>query len=243
VPETWQPDQIKQFQDMWDVMAGDTAKKQRVRFVPSLDKTVFTKEKDLKDDFDEWLARVICFAFSINPQPFVKMMNRATAQNASEAAMQEGLMPLLDYLAGVITYIVEKYMNMPDIEFGFLPEEEADQLKQAQIDKMYASYGKESVDEQRTRDGQDPIGLGPCVFGGKEGIIPLAPFLKTDGSSGPMAEGLPQHVNPQEQKSEDQSGVIEEPVVEPNEEESSTTKKMRSTFKKNNTWFRKKWSY
>ena len=241
VPDTWSPDQIKNFQDMFDVLAGNTAKKQRVRFVPQLDKLILTKDKDLKDDFDEWLARVICFAFSINPQPFVKMMNRATAQNASEAAMQEGLMPLLDYISGVLSFIVQKYMDMDDVEFGFLPEEEADQLKQAQIDKIYASYSKESVDEQRTRDGQDPIGIGPMCFTAT-GPIPMQPFMK----GGAMSDGLPQHtnpVNPADQiKPEAQEG--EEQPQEGKEEPEVPAKKMRaSTFKKNATWFRRKWSY
>lgn len=232
VPESWSPDQIKQFQTMFDVMAGDTAKRQRIRFVPQMDKVVFTKDKDLKDDFDEWLARVICFAFSISPQPFVRMMNRATAQNASEAAMQEGLMPLLDYISGVFSYIAQRYMGYDDIEFGFLPEEEADQLKQAQIDKIYASYGKESVDEQRTRDGQDPLGLSQMCFVAT-GPIPLAPYMK----GGALAEGVP---TPTDQNAGTQDS---EPVEEKPEETEQTKKGLRSTFKKNSSWFRRKWSY
>jgi hypothetical protein len=39
-----------------------------------------TKEPDLKGPFDEWLARIVCFAFSISPQALIQQMNRATAR-------------------------------------------------------------------------------------------------------------------------------------------------------------------
>jgi hypothetical protein len=41
-----------------------------------------TREIELKGAFDEWLARVVCFAFSISPQAFSEAMNRATAETA-----------------------------------------------------------------------------------------------------------------------------------------------------------------
>jgi hypothetical protein len=45
--------------------AGDLAKRRRAKFVPgdTAAKVVQTKEPQHKDDFDEWLARIVCFAF------------------------------------------------------------------------------------------------------------------------------------------------------------------------------------
>ena len=66
VPQGWTPDQIKQFQDYWDTeFAGDLAKRRRAKFVPgeTAAKVVQTKEPQHKDDFDEWLARIIGCAF------------------------------------------------------------------------------------------------------------------------------------------------------------------------------------
>jgi hypothetical protein len=40
----------------------------------------------LKSEYDEWPARIICFAFSISPTAFVNMMNRATSDNLSREA-------------------------------------------------------------------------------------------------------------------------------------------------------------
>jgi phage portal protein BeeE len=71
VPASWTPEQIKQFQDYWDTeFAGDLARRRRAKFVPGDSaRTVHqTKEPQHKDDFDEWLARIVCFAFSMPPQ-------------------------------------------------------------------------------------------------------------------------------------------------------------------------------
>ena len=83
MPETWNPDQIRQFQAYWDsINAGDTGERRHAKFVPGgVAKTFIpTREPALKDVFDEWLARVVCFAFSIPPTPFVQQINRATAE-------------------------------------------------------------------------------------------------------------------------------------------------------------------
>ncbi|HMK89077.1 MAG TPA: hypothetical protein VK446_05525 [Methylocystis sp.] len=39
-----------------------------------------TKEPELKGAFDERLARVVCYAFSVPPQAFVSQINRATGE-------------------------------------------------------------------------------------------------------------------------------------------------------------------
>src|ERR1700730_11800740 len=94
VPQGWTPDQIKQFQDYWDTeFAGDLARRRRAKFVPgdTAVKVHQTKEPEQKSDFDEWLARIICYAFSVPPQWAVKLMNRATADNQSAQSEEEGL--------------------------------------------------------------------------------------------------------------------------------------------------------
>ena len=44
--------------------------------------------------YDEWLARVICYAFSVPASPFVAQVNRATSETMRMQATQEGLVPL-----------------------------------------------------------------------------------------------------------------------------------------------------
>lgn len=191
VPDTWTADDITRFQNMFDNMKGDIAKRARMRFVPKLDKIIFSKEKMLTDEFDVWLARLVCFCFSISPQPFVKVMNRATAKTANEQALTEGLVPILTFISSILDLFVEKYIGIPDIQHDFLDDEETDKLVQAQVDKIYIGCGKNSIDEIRIRDGEDPIGMAQAVIT-PTGPIPLAPFTK----GGPLADGLPQHTNP-----------------------------------------------
>lgn len=57
-----------------------------------------TKEPELKNAFDEWIARVVCFAFSISPQPFVSQMNRSTSEMQKDMSDQEGLAPILAWI-------------------------------------------------------------------------------------------------------------------------------------------------
>ncbi len=129
VPQGWTPDQIKQFQDYWDTeFAGDLAKRRRAKFVPgdTAVKVHQTKEPEQKNDFDEWLARIICFAFSVPPQWAVKLMNRATADNQSEQAEDEGLEPTKEWVKDLVDEIIAEEFSSPDLELVWLDEDEGD---------------------------------------------------------------------------------------------------------------------
>ena len=81
-----------------------------------------TKEPQHKDDFDEWLARIICFAFSVPPQWAVKTMNRATADNQSAQAEDEGLEPTKEWVKDLIDEIIAEEFASPDRELAWLDE-------------------------------------------------------------------------------------------------------------------------
>ena len=180
-PDAWGVEEIRSFQAYLDSLGGDLAQRRQMRVIPSAKGVTLTKEATLKNEFDEWLARIVCYAFSLPPTPFVRQMNRAVATQVQETALQEGLLPLLHWLAGVFNWIIHRSLNLPEVEFVWDDEQEPDQLKQAQIDKIYASYGKESVDEQRERDGEDPIGMKWAVFT-PTGPIMLQPFIDQEAT-------------------------------------------------------------
>ena len=77
---------------------------------------VQTKEPSHKDDFDEWLARIICFAFSVPPQWATKVMNRATADNQSAQAEEEGLEPTKEWVKDLVDEIIAEEFASPDLE-------------------------------------------------------------------------------------------------------------------------------
>jgi len=173
VPETWSPDQIRQFQEYWDsLLEGNTAARRHAKFVPAGMKPTFTREPMLKDEYDEWLARVICFAFSIAPTPFVRDNNRATAQTTRAAALTEGLAPLLRWVKRLLDEAIGRHLGYPDLEFVWSDEKDDDPESQARINDTYVRAGIKSVDEVRTELGLAPVGFGIAIYTG-QGAVPL----------------------------------------------------------------------
>src|SRR5437762_669417 len=67
-PEGWNVEQIRQFQEWFDsVLAGNSAARSRLVWGPAGTKYQPFKEAPYKDEFDEWLARIVCFAVSLPP--------------------------------------------------------------------------------------------------------------------------------------------------------------------------------
>jgi Phage portal protein len=160
VPETWTMEQIAEFQIYWDsLIEGNTAQRRHMKFMP-LDPTKIKEVKppELKDMYDEWLARIICFCFSISPSQLVKDSNRATAETVAEQSRKEGLLPLLSFLKRKLDRLLAKYLKMPELEFHWDIEEEVDPATQAAIDQIYVTLKVRTADEVRKdRFGQEPL--------------------------------------------------------------------------------------
>ena len=159
VPNGWTPDQIKQFQDYWDTeFAGDLAKRRRAKFVPgdTASRIHQTKEPEHKDDFDEWLARIICFAFSVPPQWAVKLMNRATADNQSAQSEEEGLEPTKEWVKDLIDEIIAEEFSSPDLELFWLDEDDNDSGKAEAALEARVKLGAVTLNELRDSLGLDP---------------------------------------------------------------------------------------
>ncbi len=134
VPETWTPDQIKSFQSWWDAMlSGDTAERRRAKFVPGGTVPYPTKEAQIKDEWDEWLAKLVCFAFSISPQALAQQMNRATAETAKEDAAETGLEPVKLWWKDVMDDVLSTAFSEPDLEFVYRDEEIVDARTKAEV--------------------------------------------------------------------------------------------------------------
>lgn len=173
VPLDWQPDQIKQFQEYWDsLLEGNTAARRHMKFVPGDLRLQFTREAQLKDEYDEWLARVVCYAFSVPPLPFVRQVNRATAQTSQEAALEEGLAPLMGWVKDVMDLIIAKDFGTPDLEFTWQDDRKLQPEQQSMIDINEVKNGIRSLDEVRADRGLDPYGIGPMIIGvGPAGFV------------------------------------------------------------------------
>ena len=158
VPENWVPKQIADFQLLWDSMnEGNTAARRKMRFIPSLKDIVFPKEAVLKDEYDEWLARIVCFAFSIAPTPFIKANNRATAEQGAETAKEEGLMPLMRWIQNKMNFLISRHLGAPEVKFKWKMEMALDPLTQAKVDQLYTETRIMTPTEVRERLGMDAL--------------------------------------------------------------------------------------
>lgn len=177
VPPEWNMTQIKEFNDWWqDSLSGNTGARRKAQFVPNGVTPVNTKDAILKDGYDEWLARIICYAFSVSSQPFIKEMNRATAETAHVMAIQEGLQPIMIWVKSLMDMLIWKYFGYKDLQFGWLDEESISPLDQAKIDDMNLKNGSAVMNEIRAKRGDDPLEGGdePMVLTAT-GYVPLIP--------------------------------------------------------------------
>ena len=145
------------------LIEGDTAQRRHMKFLPGGMSYMPTREPTLKDNFDEWLARVVCYAFSLPPTPFIASVNRATAQSSQEAALEEGLEPLKTYLKDTMDLLLARYFSAPDLEFVWRFETTLDRITQAQIHQIYVGAGILTPDEARNE-----IGLGALTSAQKK---------------------------------------------------------------------------
>ena len=160
VPDGWTPDQIATYQKYWDAyFSGDAGKRRRAKFVPGgVAKTfVQTKEPELKSVFDDWLARIVCFAFSVSPQALTQQMNRATAEVQKTLAEEEGLAPVLAWIKALIDDVLGDEFGAPDLEFAWTPTDTIDPLAQEQMLSSYTSRGILTLNEARAMLGRDPL--------------------------------------------------------------------------------------
>ena len=160
VPETWSMEDIKRFQEYWDLMlVGETAERRKLRYVPGELSRNFkeTKQPPLKDVYDEWLARVVCFAFSVEPTPFVAQVNRSVAETSREQSLSDGMSSLKNWVKALIDDVLSRYMDMAAYEFVWKEEESLNPKEQAEIYAIYKNAGILTADEIRAELGKEPL--------------------------------------------------------------------------------------
>lgn len=229
-PSNWTPDQIRSFQDWFDQMLeGNTGERRRARFVPGeISKGyIATKPSELFGAAEEWLARIVCFAFSISPQPFVAMMNRATAETAQETAAQEGLAPLQQWVKNLIDSIIMDDFGNTDLEFQWGDEEELDPNIKSQIIDREVGAGLLTLNEGRAEKGLDPYDHPDAdrpMFRAATGYTPILATPEEDQQREEMAAAISGKEEPSDEGSSPTSGegVPEEGEEEPAEKADSS---------------------
>jgi hypothetical protein len=157
---TMTSEQIEAFNNMLDdMLSGDLKKRRKMLTVPGAKgKFQEIREPPLKDDFDEWLARIACYAFSVSPAPFIKTMNRASAENANEVALAEGLRPIVQWIEGWHNDIIEEEFGYDDLIFAVKTQQDMDPQVAAEIRASDVKNAIITIDEAREQIGLEPRG-------------------------------------------------------------------------------------
>ena len=156
-PPEWTIDKVANWQRYWNSQfSGNLQARRQGVWVPGGVDFKQLKQPGLKDPFDEFLARIICFAFSISPQPFVSMMNRATADTAHDAAVEEGLLPVLNYFRRLFRVLFDR-LGWTEIEMVPVDDREIDPKTASEIDVADVQAGIRTIDEVRAARGLAPL--------------------------------------------------------------------------------------
>lgn len=236
VPEQWTPEQVAQFQGWFDsLLEGNTAQRRKMKFLPmDANKVKLLREPELKDMYDEWLARVCCFAFSISPTPFIKENNRATADSQAETAKEQGLMPLLQFLERRMNTLLHRCGVPTSLSFRWKMTQTIDPKSQAEIHDKYIRSGTISIDEAREDLGKEPLGIPNMVFTAT-GPAPLNSFTVLYNEDGSLVD--PPEPEPTATPGEDPN-AMKDPNTEnsdkstPEGEEEPVTKVIQSLLEK-----------
>jgi len=156
-PDYMPNDKLAEWQLYWNsLFAGNPQSRRHGIWVAKGTEFKPLKPPQLTDPFDEFLARIICFAFSISPQPFVSMMNRATAETAQDAALSEGLVPVLNYFRRLFRVLFDR-MGWSEIEMVPVDDREVDAKTASDIDVADVQAGIRTVNEVRAARGLAPL--------------------------------------------------------------------------------------
>jgi hypothetical protein len=126
------------------------------------------------------------------PTAFTPQVNRATAQTAQEAALEEGMAPLLGWVKRLVDDVIQNRMGHIDLEFAWSDVRPTDPKDQATILGGYVRDGIYALNEAR-----DILGLGP-IEGGDEPMFLTAhgPMLLRDAVASRTIAGRPNTGDP-----------------------------------------------
>ncbi len=203
-PEGWTNQMITEFQNYWDsLIAGEVAEKRRTRFVTHGMDYKPTKTEELFGKAEEWLARVVCYAFSLSPQAFSPQMNRATAETAATTAEDEGLIPLRIFIEELFNDFNAVEFYSPDLMFVWddrskLPEKTARELNLAEYEKGLVTKNEARKRAHLAVDPNDPQGneyksapaVAPPPVGGGNALLGAPQGGEDGGDAEPKEENI-----------------------------------------------------
>jgi hypothetical protein len=99
---------VREATENWEQMLQGSSGRDNVQFIPPGAKPHLFERDVVKNDFDEWIARIICALVSIPATPFIREVNRATAEVSQAASIAEGHSSQLRWASDLVTRVMEQ---------------------------------------------------------------------------------------------------------------------------------------
>jgi len=184
MPETWSTTQITEFMTYFDaLMSGNSEETTKVKAIAG-DYTPTKKRDDMAfKDFNDWLLKVTCAMFDIQPQEigFTMDVNKATGSEQNSITMRRGILPLANLLAEIWNDIIQEDLGFPQLQFKYTGLEDRDALADANTKQVLLGAGIQTIDEVRKEMGLDPIGQDqPYVLGSPTFVADTVPETEQD---------------------------------------------------------------
>src|SRR5438067_5290177 len=195
-PDISTPQQIRQFQDALNALAGDPAQKHKIIVLPPGSASKDMKPITLADAFDEWVVSTVTMGFGLTPEdigiaPKVALNTgtqgaKQAASAASDIGAQNRIEPVTDWLKDVLfDYVIQQVFGQEDMQWSFGVTdrgESRDDIIAQHVQLI--NLGLESVDEGRIDLGRAPWGLPETsvpLWGTQSGPIPLSTLTSETG--------------------------------------------------------------
>jgi hypothetical protein len=216
VPKDWTPEEIRQWQEYWDsLLAGDIQNRSRIKFVPEGFNLTKFKEDELyntKNSFDEWMARVFCFACGISPIPFISMTNRSVAEELGDSEAEGGVAVLKQFIEKMVNEIIDHELAMPWLNFNWITDRGRLQMKRVERNVEYIKVGVLTLDEVREEEGMKPLDIPPGIMtGGGYQVFPTRESLAREEA---QRQQMQQQMAAQMQQPPVASGAPAEPPAQ-----------------------------
>ncbi len=194
-PSNWEPHHVETMQDTFDKMlTGELGLRRKLRFMPGGEGAGLENPRgadEWKKEFDEYLARVVCYAFNTSPLPLVQLMNRASGEMADAEESDSGHHPLMRFVEEFLTREIHEFLNEPELQFIWIEDKEADERLDFERNVAYIDRGVYEVDEVRAQKGKEKTGIpryvmtpaGPVPVADLFGALPDAAGATPDGTA------------------------------------------------------------
>lgn len=168
MPEDWSLEDIKAFQEYFDAaLSGQAQARSKIRFVPhdfNLQKFHDDEVFGLFNKYDEWMARIFCFALGISPMPFISMANRAVAQEMGDVEAEGGVGSLKMFIERLINRIIDRDIRKPWLRFNWITDRSRLQEKRVRRNTEYVKSAVFTPNEVREDEGKDAMPGGDDLY-------------------------------------------------------------------------------